>query len=85
MIIVSMWMCFALPFSLCSLLLPASTEKVYQRQITKLALSKAVVKAGANTNSDGSFSLDGDFVEQKPSFTRNELRDIFKYREDTIW
>ncbi|PRP88270.1 hypothetical protein PROFUN_03379 [Planoprotostelium fungivorum] len=49
-------------------------EKVYQRQVTKLALSKSVVKG----------SLDGDYVQEDPSFTAAELRDIFRYREETI-
>lgn len=48
-------------------------EKVYQRQVTKLALSKSVVKG----------SLDGDYVEETPAFTASELRDIFKYRNET--
>lgn len=52
---------------------------MYQRQITKLALSKSVVKGGADLN------FDGEFVEQKPSFTQSELRDLFKHREETIW
>lgn len=51
-------------------------EKVYQRQITKLALSKSVMKAGSDTM---------DAEAEKPTFTSSELRDLFKYRDDTVW
>lgn len=44
-------------------------EKVYQRQVTKKALSKSVVE--------------GD-VESAPSFTPKDLKDLFKYRSETI-
>ena len=44
-------------------------EKVYQRQITKMALSKSVVE--------------GD-TDSVPQFTTSELRDIFKYKPETL-
>lgn len=43
-------------------------EKVYQRQLTKLALAKNVVDQDVNA---------------KPSFSASELRDLFKYRGKT--
>src|SRR4051812_4121880 len=43
--------------------LTAFPEKVYQRQVSKKALSKSVVE--------------GD-VDSKPSFTTKELRDLFR-------
>ncbi len=44
-------------------------EKIYQRQVTKMALSKSVVE--------------GD-VDATPAFTTSELRDLFRLREDTV-
>jgi hypothetical protein len=40
-----------------------------------LALSKAVVKSGQQEIA----------VEEKPSFSRKELKQLFTLREDTIW
>ncbi|KAF9484481.1 hypothetical protein BDN70DRAFT_872506 [Pholiota conissans] len=48
----------------------AIDEKIYQRQVTKLALSESLIGSGsANSKSD--------------SFTRKDLRDIFRIHPDT--
>ena len=44
-------------------------EKVFQRQLTKLALAKNVV--------------DQD-MDAQPSFNSNELKDLFRYNADTV-
>lgn len=45
-------------------------EKIYQRQITKNALSKSIV--------------DGDGADMMGNFTAGELRALFEYQADTL-
>jgi hypothetical protein len=50
-------------------------EKIWQRQIKKMSLSKQIV--------EGEMADDGGEGETKQNFTLSELRDLFTYRDDT--
>jgi len=50
-------------------------EKIWQRQIKKMSLSKQIV--------EGEVSGDDGESDSKQNFTLSELRDLFTYREDT--
>jgi hypothetical protein len=50
-------------------------EKIWQRQIKKMTLSKQIV--------EGEVSAEDGEADTKQNFTLSELRDLFTYREDT--
>lgn len=56
------------------LLAGSMDEKIYQRQVTKIGLSDALMHTGADQDAEGTT---GD------SFTQEELRDIFNHHPDT--